>query len=313
MERLDDRRAVAVRLAEDLAQVGERLLGAAQDALAAREDLHRHDRVEPLGGQDRARALEVHVGGLAGEHVGGRQEVRAMGRSVVMAQQCTTRGAGKRTTATSDQDEQRRGRALIRRTMPPVSADARIRSRLADRLDRAAQVAVGEPAVGQPSCARRVGAADEAEALEERALGVHGSPRSARRPRRRRARRRARPGPPRRRRMTRYACWSRSGAERPAASISASSASRAPSQAIASVDLRPAPRRSASPSSRRGPGRGRPSRPAAATSVVERRRAPRHGRQQRGVRLGQHARRAKSSREVGRRRPSPAGRGTSAW
>ena len=71
VERLDDRTGVAVGLGEDLAQVGKRLLGAAEDPLAAREDLHRHHRVELLGGEDRPRALEVHVGGLAGEHVGG--------------------------------------------------------------------------------------------------------------------------------------------------------------------------------------------------------------------------------------------------
>ena len=88
MERLDHGLRPPVGLGEDLAQVGDRLLGAAQDAVAAREDLHRDDRVEPLGGEDRARALEVDVGGLAGEDVGAVGN-RGLGRSPLMAQQCT--------------------------------------------------------------------------------------------------------------------------------------------------------------------------------------------------------------------------------
>ena len=78
VERLDHRLRRAVCLGEDLAQVGDRLLRPAQDPAAAREHLHGHDRVELLGAEDRAGALEVHIGRLAGEHVRGGQEVRGV-------------------------------------------------------------------------------------------------------------------------------------------------------------------------------------------------------------------------------------------
>ena len=69
-------RVELLAVAEDLAQVGERLLGTAQDSLLAAEDLHADYRIEPLGGQDAASTLEVDIGGIAGEHVGGRLESR---------------------------------------------------------------------------------------------------------------------------------------------------------------------------------------------------------------------------------------------
>jgi hypothetical protein len=70
VQRLDHGRGVqALAVAQDLAQVGKGLLRAAQDRVLAREDLHHHHRVEPLGGQDAAGALEVHVRRLARQHV----------------------------------------------------------------------------------------------------------------------------------------------------------------------------------------------------------------------------------------------------
>ena len=143
-----------------------RLLGAAQDALAAREDLHRHHRVELLGGQDRPRALEVHVGGLAGEDVGGGQEVRrrAVGGH---GAQCTSRAAGRGCTARAAEDEQDEHGA------DEADDAARLGRcqdalRLGDRLRCAAQVAIGEAAVRQPQLLRRIGTTEEADPLEER-------------------------------------------------------------------------------------------------------------------------------------------------
>ncbi len=65
VERLDHRGGLHVGFPEDLAEVRQGLLGTAQDALAAGEDLHGDDGVEPLRGQDRSRALEIDVGRLA--------------------------------------------------------------------------------------------------------------------------------------------------------------------------------------------------------------------------------------------------------
>ncbi len=80
VQRLDDRlRIVSPLPAQDLAQVAERLLRAAQDPGGAREDLHRRHRVELLGGQDRVRPLEIDVGGLAGQHVRCGLEARPRG------------------------------------------------------------------------------------------------------------------------------------------------------------------------------------------------------------------------------------------
>ena len=70
------RRIEALAVAEDLAEIGQRLLRPAQDRLLAGEDLHRHHRVEVLGGKDAARSLEVDIGRLAGKHLGSRLESR---------------------------------------------------------------------------------------------------------------------------------------------------------------------------------------------------------------------------------------------
>ena len=88
MERLDHRGGVELlALAQDLAQVGERLLGAAQDPVLAGEDLHADHRVEPFGGEDASRPLEVDVGGVAGQDIGrglkSRRVDRLSGRGLV--------------------------------------------------------------------------------------------------------------------------------------------------------------------------------------------------------------------------------------
>jgi hypothetical protein len=78
VQRLDHGLGIQVlAVGQDLPQISERLLGAAQDRVLAAEDLHRHHRVDPLGREDPARALEVHVGGVAGQDVGGRLETRS--------------------------------------------------------------------------------------------------------------------------------------------------------------------------------------------------------------------------------------------
>ena len=122
-----------------------RLLGPAQDALAAREDLHRDHRVEPLGGEDRPRALEIDVGRLAGQDVGGRREARrrALGGHGGAVYDARRR---RRSTASGHEDQHDQDRAHeaddaagLRRGQDAL--------RLGDGLDRAAQVAVGEPPV----------------------------------------------------------------------------------------------------------------------------------------------------------------------
>ena len=154
VQRLDHRRVGAVHLAEDLAQVGVCLLGAAQDAFAAREDLHRDHRVELLGGEDRPRALEIDVGRLAGQDVGGSREARRRalgghGRAVYDARR------RRKSTASGHEDQHDQDRAHeandARRT-PRRGQDA---LRLGDGLHRAAQVAVGEPPVRELEALRR--------------------------------------------------------------------------------------------------------------------------------------------------------------
>ena len=64
--------------------VGEQHLGlvdAAEDALLPREDLHDHDRVEALPGQDLLGAPEVDVRGIPAEDVTGRSAARSATRS----------------------------------------------------------------------------------------------------------------------------------------------------------------------------------------------------------------------------------------
>ena len=72
--------AVVERLDRDLRRVRARqgvreevldLVDAAQDGLAAAEDLHRHDGIEALALEDAVRAREVDVGGLAGQDLAG--------------------------------------------------------------------------------------------------------------------------------------------------------------------------------------------------------------------------------------------------
>ena len=61
IERLD-RRLVRIALREHVPQQVLGLVDAAQDRLAAREDLHGHDRIEAFGRQDAVGAREIDVG-----------------------------------------------------------------------------------------------------------------------------------------------------------------------------------------------------------------------------------------------------------
>ena len=66
-------------VAQHLAKVAEGLLRAAQDGLGPAEDLHARHRVEPLGGEDVTRTLEVDVRGVPGQHVCRGVEDRGVG------------------------------------------------------------------------------------------------------------------------------------------------------------------------------------------------------------------------------------------
>ena len=68
----------ALPVAQHLAQIGERLLGAAQDGVFSREDLHGRHRVQLLGGEDGTRPVEVDVRGLAGQDLARGLESRPL-------------------------------------------------------------------------------------------------------------------------------------------------------------------------------------------------------------------------------------------
>ena len=171
VERLDDRIVATVDLAEDLAQVRDRLVGAAQDPLAAREDLHRHDRVEALGRENRAGAIEIDVRGLAGQHVSGRWEAgpRPISRHRAAVYDARRR---KTVTATAASPMTTRPR-LTTRTRPGGLGRIEDADGLVDALDGAGQVSIGESPVGEPELGRWVGTTDQPEAGEERTRRVH--------------------------------------------------------------------------------------------------------------------------------------------